>query len=275
MSSKSRWFSHLRDLTYAVDLYCEEKKPPGQHPPHILSIKRFAGAVTLTECADSLRDAMAKMVTDPNVIQTIRGGVILTNGRKTVPGDFFKTEKLQYIFTFQSNEATVQVDFAQMMKSLGEYSRQKGISDSRRTEVGMYLANTLAATIKSYIVSHSDILPQQVRDDICSNTKVQDIEKPYGTDFQEQAVKDILKDALGREGVKGFLEQHLGVAMANAAVSAVEKVGKNTFHEVKDSFDQALRTRSVEPIIGAIKATATSVAGNNHAQDDMAGQMQG
>jgi hypothetical protein len=277
MSSRSSWFTLLQDFAFAVSSFCDEGKTK-QHPNDIIEIKRFCDVIMKVDCSDAIKNAYVKMLSDENVVSIMRSGLIVMTGKKSTPGLFFNTLKNPYLFSFCVGSDTIQINFPQMMKSISDYSRSKKIKDERRTDVCMYITNTLAASIKSFVVNHGfDIktLNQNTRDEIASNTMVQQVEKPYGTDFQEQAVRGVIKDAMERETVKKFLASHFGEGFTNMATQAVNNINGSTFHNVKGSFDEAIRKQSFDPIIASIKETATSVAGNNHAQDGISGQMQG
>jgi hypothetical protein len=273
MSNNKRWYIKFKEFAYALNKYCEENKDSKHHyPPNIVEVVRFAAVISNMDCSESLGHALNKMFKDPSVQGYMKEGLIITNGNLSCPGPFFR--QCGYELSFDAGDTTVAVVLSTILKSVSDYAKSKKMADSRYKEINMYLTNTLAEALKSFLVTSSFDIPKDIRDTIAVNTKIKEISLPYENNEQETAIRGILKDAIDRPKAREFLEKYLGTSITQAAVNAVDNVNAHTFHTVKEGFDGAIRARSIDPIFDSLKNMLSSVASNNHAQDGISGQSQ-
>lgn len=275
MSSKTRWFDLLRDFAYAVELYCEEKKE-SQHPPAINVIKVFAGTILRSNCESAVGEAMKIMISSPIMMKAMRGGLMTMNGKKAVAGEFFKTS---YDFKFVVSGDEVSINFYTLFHELGGYSRTKKIIETRRQEVNIYLANTLAECIKNYIINYGfqcSALPVAVRESILINTTILEVDKPYSSDYQSKVIKDIINDALDNPTVTNFMKKSIGMGDSSIGTikDFVDGVGSDTYVDFREGVNDSIRARSINPLINNIKKIMTDATGGSHVKDDISAQMQ-
>jgi hypothetical protein len=267
MKPSKRWIQHFKDFCFTVEMFCDEIKTQGHsHSQEISNVLIFMNTITLTDCDDSLFSAMRKMVTMPAMLQAMRGGLIVEEGKFKSPGAFFKTS---YNFTITNKEgAEISIDFKSMLGILSGQAKRKAIKAERIQSICLYLCNILADSIRNYLLANPGVIPNDIRENILKNTSIQDVPAPYTETHKEDTIKCIISGLIEDESCADVINGALGNSATTIAGSMIKKFNVSTFTSLREGFDKTVRERSHKPLIDVSKNMLTSMAGSVGAADD-------